>query len=107
MAVDSDRFIAALVALLAFGHGYNILVTWLHQQSQDHGYTAFLVIGGTLVTMAGLAWIVDLRTALIGLACFAASGSPLIIGSVRRSLQRRAAAIKLLDDQAREALRDH
>lgn len=103
--VDIGRLPVIMVALFAFGITYNIIADWVSRQASDHGYAAFLVMGGVIVTLAGFAILVGLEIAGAALACFAASGLPMIVGSVLRQLQRRSLASHALDDQAREALR--
>lgn len=107
MAINGERLVVALAVLLLFGVLYDLLVTWINRQSTDHGYTAFLVVGGTLVTLAGLAWVAGLQVALVTLVLFAAAGLPMVVGSVRRSLRQRAQTMKALDDQVREAIHAH
>ena len=107
MAVDPERLIFALAMLFVFGIGYNALVAWVYRQAPDHGYTAFLVAGGVIATLAGFALIASLEMALLILACFAASGLPVIIGSVLRQLHQRAQVARALEDQALEAIRAH
>ena len=46
---------AVLLGLLVFGLLYNWLVGWLEANGHDRGYTAFLVVGGTAVTLVGAA----------------------------------------------------
>lgn len=106
-SLDNERLIAALAVLLLFGILYDLFVTWLGKQTQDHGYTAFLVVGGTIVTIAGLAWVAGLEVALVATILFAASGLPVIVGSMRRALQRRIAADRVLEESAQEAIRAH
>ena len=87
--ISVERIIAVCVSLAAFGVAYNALVAYLEREVPEHGYTAFLVVGGVMATLIGAAFIVGLTsTLLIGL-CFIASGLPMIIGSVWRWLRRR------------------
>lgn len=103
--VDTERLMIVLAALFVFGIGYNLLVVWVYRQAADHGYMAFLVVGGVIVTLAGFALLAGLEMALVAMACFAASGLPMIVGSVLRQLQQRAQAARDLEAQAREVLR--
>jgi predicted PurR-regulated permease PerM len=83
--------------LLAFGIFYNRFVAWLERYGHDRGYMAFIVVAGVAVTGTGAviiqAALTDLATALafgaILLACFIASGLPMIWGSVTRHVQHR------------------
>jgi hypothetical protein len=99
-----ELFPVVVVALLTFGVGYNWLVGWLEDQEYDHGYTAFLVIGGTLVTLAGASLLVGRDATLLVLACFVASGTPMTVGSVWRYMRRRDAERRQLTDEIRRAL---
>ena len=105
MAVDTERLMVALAMLFVFGIGYNALVAWVYRQAPDHGYTAFLVAGGVIATLAGFAFLASLEMTMLILACFAASGLPVIIGSVLRQLQQRARVARALEEQALEAIR--
>lgn len=77
-----------LVALFLFGWLYNHAVQWLERNGYEDGFTSLLVVGGTAVTLLGLAAI-DPHAAMWAIACFAASGTPMVLGSIWRYLQRR------------------
>ena len=91
-----------MIGLLLFGMVYNALVELLERDGHDQGYTAFLVVGGTLVTLGGVALLVGLEGAAVALACFSASGLPMVVGSVSRYARGRAAA----EEQARQITRE-
>lgn len=74
--------------LLAFGILYNLVIAWLDTHGYLEGYTSLAVVAGVLVTLAGLAIILPLA-ALIALGAFAASGIPVIIGSIWRHVRNR------------------
>ena len=93
--VDWRLFVAVLLGLGWFGAAYAAFVYRLGDRQE--GYTALLVVGGVLVTLIGVA-IVDLSAAIMCLLAFAASGTPMIVGSIYRYVQLR--------DQARERMRD-
>ncbi len=84
-------------ALLVFGFVYNLAVAWAERQGYAEGYTAMLVVGGTLVTLLGVA-VVDWRAALLALGAFFASGFWMVVGSWWRHVQARRRA----QDLARE-----
>jgi hypothetical protein len=84
------RLLYVIAGLFLFGLTYNAFVAWLERQGHDRGYTAFLVVGGTLVTLGGLWAVTDLDTAILAIICFAASGLPMILGSVWRHMVERA-----------------
>ena len=74
--------------LFLFGFFYDRVVTWLERNGYDEGYTALLVVFGSLITLGGIAMI-DWRAALLGLGAFASSGFWMVIGSWWRHVQRR------------------
>lgn len=83
------RVALTLAMLLAAGGWYNWLVARLLAAHPDQPYTAFLVAGGVLATLVGSAVLVGVEAALLVLMCFAASGLPMIIGSMWRALEDR------------------
>lgn len=84
--IDYSALPRTLLMLAMFGFLYNWLVVdkverWL---PPAHGVTAFEVVGGVLVTMVGFGMLAGFDYMVLGLMCFAASGIPMIIGSLRR-----------------------
>jgi len=78
--------------LLLFGSAYNAFVSWLEDRGYHEGYVAFLVVGGNLVTLAGMevaARLVDWSVFVVGFICFAASGLPMVLGSAWRHAHKR------------------
>ena len=74
-----------LALLLLGGILYNALVNFIQDQLPNrHGVTSWLVVGGVAWTLVGLLLLTDLQTFLLALLCFMASGSPMILGSMRR-----------------------
>lgn len=95
------RLIGAIAAgLFFFGWSYNALMHALGERKD--GYTALFVVGGVLVTLTGLA-LIDWRCALLTLTLFTASGVPMVIGDVYRSMRRRDAILKALREGHDEA----
>lgn len=92
-------YVPILLALAIFGVVYNRWVDSLERQGHDRGYMSLIVSLGCAVTLAGAGFIVGLKPVLWALACFVASGIPMIIGSVGRYCRARA-------QQKRECL-DH
>lgn len=92
-AIDWRLIGAILAGLFFFGLAYNALVQVLGDRKD--GYTAFLVVAGVLVTLCGLA-LVSWEYALLALSLFAASGAPMILGDIYRSIQRRDKALEAL-----------
>lgn len=86
-----NPYIFAIICLVLFifGIAYNYLVGWLERTGHDRGYTAYLVIAGTLVTLLLAIPIIGFFAFLIVLACFAFSGLPMVIGSSARSSNKR------------------
>lgn len=87
----------ALIGLFAFGLAYDGLVGWLERQGHHRGIVSLLVVAGVLVTL-GVVWAAltgrtmqaDHVMAYI-LAGFAASGLPMIVGSLWRNAKERQA----------------
>ena len=82
----SAKSVIIIFSLLAFGVVYNLFVAWLG--TRKRGYTALLVAFGSAVTLAGVAAI-NLEAAMITLACFVASGTPMILGDIQRYITAR------------------
>lgn len=104
IGVSLGAFLAVFGALFVFGIGYNTLVAWLEHKGYIEGYLSLIVALGVAVTLGGVA-ILSIQAALIALFCFAASGTPMIIGSIWRYLQKREAEkyamiAEAKDDQA-------
>ena len=100
---------AVLVALMLFGILYDLVVRCMEQRYPSHGYVAFLVVGGvgaTLVGMAVLDVLVQMNAGLLGLCCFAASGGPMVTGSVIRHILEQAEQQAKALAVAREMLQD-
>jgi hypothetical protein len=95
-----------LAFLLVFGISYNALVAQLESMRHDRGYTAFLVVGGCLVTLAGGSMLAGFEMGAWFTACFAASGLPMVIGSWARNSRARVAEEKKVADLAKEMLND-
>lgn len=96
-----------IVALVGFGIIYNAWVASLEQRGHHTGYISFLVAGGcaaAIVAFGLMVWSLEL-TLLLGLS-FIACGLPMIIGSVRRYVQARAAEEAVARSEARKGLDD-
>lgn len=77
-----------LLMLLLGGILYDVLVNFIQDQLPNrHGVTSWLVVGGVAWTLVGLLLLTDLRTFLLALLCFMASGTPMVVGSMRRYWQ--------------------
>jgi hypothetical protein len=95
--IDPAAAVAVLATLALFGLGYNALVAEIGRHVPDHGYTAYLVAIGVVATLAGAALLIGLDSAIVVAGCFVASGLPMIVGSMARSLRQRS------HDRARSA----
>lgn len=82
-------------ALIIFGLAYDRAVTELEKRPGGHeGFTSLLVVAGVAVTVLML-WPLLGSKAVATLAFgFAASGAPMIVGSVARYMRARAAAME-------------
>lgn len=85
---DSRMIWTVYGALFLFGFFYDQLVAWMERNGYDEGYTASLVVFGSLITLGGIA-VIDWRAGLLGLGAFAASGFWMATGSWWRHVQRR------------------
>lgn len=90
--------------LLLFGIGYNAFVGWLEREGYDQGYTALLVVVGTMVTLAGAMLLIGIEATIKVTLCFVASGTPMIIGSIARYTSERRTALEEIRRAALEKL---
>jgi hypothetical protein len=95
---------AVLAALVMFGMAYNALMAILGSRAE--GYSALFVAVGTLFTLLGAFYTTQFAPApwWVVLACFVASGTPMILGDLVRAERRRHQAIQRLADDAKHAL---
>lgn len=84
--VSTGLIVGVYAVLLLFGVGYNLLIAWLERRHYLHGHTALAVVGGVLITLAGVA-LVSWQAALLALGAFCASGIPMVLGSIWRSMK--------------------
>jgi len=106
VVVDLRVFGAVLFGLFCFGVGYNAWVARLEHEGGDRGYMGFIVAVGVAVTGLGFVLIVNsLGLGLVLLACFVASGLPMIVGSVQRHVRARAREEQRAREDARGSLR--
>jgi hypothetical protein len=84
---------AALVFFCLFLMGvlYNIIIGKYERYMEQ--YVALEVVGGVVFTLAGFGLLAGWRYAGIALLCFAASGAPMLVGSVVRHAAKNKAAI--------------
>ena len=90
--VDWRLIGSVMFGLFMFGLSYNFFVGSLEERK--NGYLAMLVAAGVGMTLIGVA-IVSWQAAVLVLACFAASGMPMIVGEISRSIQLREKALRM------------
>jgi uncharacterized membrane protein YjfL (UPF0719 family) len=90
--------------LFVFGMLYNALTAWMERNGYDRGYTAFLVVGGVAVTVVAVHWAIGWQAVLVLLLAFAASGIPMIIGSMMRHKMAEHQEMEEINHAAKEVL---
>ena len=73
--------LAVYFALALFSIGYNALIAYLEREGYLEGMVSLSVAVGSAVTIGAMAFF-NWQFALLTLDAFAASGSPMIIGSL-------------------------
>jgi hypothetical protein len=86
--VDMGHVWGAAAALLAWGVLYNAMVAEFEKRGLSEGFVSLLVAWGCAITLMGVA-VISQTAALICLAAFACSGTPMMIGSIWRYARRR------------------
>ena len=87
ISTETVAILATMGGLFGFGVGYALFINWLRKEGYSEGYTAFLVVGGVLVTVVVSTFVHQphaLPDLLLELACFAASGLPMVANDVHR-----------------------
>ncbi len=97
------RLTLALVLDVTFGLLFNRFVE-RHQARNGGIYTAFYVAGGVLLTLATAVLVIGLTDALLVAVLFAASGAPMILGSMQRHTDRIHETNATALDEVRELL---
>lgn len=87
--LDFGLIMAILFGLVLFGVIYNLLVDFLESNKYSEGFMSILVAFGVMGTLIGIAFI-SWPVALMAFAGFAASGLPMIVGSITRYVRQRA-----------------
>ena len=101
LSIDITKMLIMALVLFIFGLGYDFFVTVLERRPRSHnGFTSLLVVLGTLVTLLATLPLVGLQNFLIVLVAFAASGIPMIFGSISRYMRERDA---VAEDSVRDA----
>lgn len=100
-----DRFLLVFGALFAFGLAFAWFVDWCGRRGYLDGYTAIFVVVGVLVTeVARLALPYTGSPAenlVIILACYTASGAPMVAADVVKHLNARQRLLALQEEQLR------
>ena len=91
--VDWRLIVTVLFGLFMFGLSFNALINYLGERKD--GYVAMLVVGGVLITLGGIA-LIDWRAAVLALIGFAASGTPMVLGDIARTVERRERNIRMM-----------
>lgn len=92
--------VTTLSILFVFGVLYAVFVRWLRTRYGEHGYTAFLVVGGNAAITAGFGILAGAEMAVLLLFCMAAAGIPMIVEYGHWHLQSEA------ERKARDAIKD-
>ena len=104
MATFWPVFGLVMLSLVLFGIGYNALTMWLERNKLERGFVSLLVVGGVGVTVLAMTPLIGIEHVLILLAGLAAAGLPMMIGSIWRYMDARAADEKAAQELAKEAL---
>ena len=89
-------------SLFSFGVAFNQMVTWLEFQDWEEGATALLVVFGVGYTILAISVLIGNFDVLLW--GFAASGTPMVVGSWIRYARQRAQERKGAHDCAMENL---
>ena len=103
IAIDWRLLGSVLFGLFMFGLMFNGLVDWLGERKE--GYVSLMVVGGVLVTLGGIAFI-SWPAAILGLAAFVASGLPMVIGEIVRTIKKREMTLRIQQMIAEDRLRE-
>lgn len=87
--LDFGLIMAVLLGLILFGIVYNLAVDFLASRRYSEGFMSILVALGVFCTLVGISFI-SWPMAMIALLCFAASGLPMMVGSIARYVRKRA-----------------
>lgn len=86
---DLPRNLILWLVLFVISIGYDQIIRWMEKKGYDEGLTAFQVAVGTAYTLLVAVIAVGWAVALFILACFFASGLPMIAGAVWRYVKKR------------------
>lgn len=107
VSADGRMAIAVLAGLVLFSWRYDHWVTALEREGKQRGYLSLIVALGFAVTIGGFAlWTGNWLAAGQVLLCCVASGSFMILGSIRRYQEQRARDEAQARREAEEVLED-
>lgn len=85
--MNANLFVATvLFCLFLLGLIYNHIIG--KEERFLEAYVAFEVVAGVLITLFGFSLIAGWKYAVVALICFAASGLPMVAGSIQRNIQK-------------------
>lgn len=85
IGIESDAFLLTIGGLFVFGCLYAGLIYWMRQKNVLDPFTSFMVVFGVLVTLFFNKHIHHIDPTIdfiLEIACFGASGLPMIAGSM-------------------------
>ncbi|CAG0933559.1 hypothetical protein TFLX_03101 [Thermoflexales bacterium] len=91
MTMNEPGFVVRLAIVLALEVVCGVLYNrWVaqHQASNEGIYTAFYMVGGVMLTLLIGILLVGFTAVMLMLVLFAASGMPMVLGSMQRHTER-------------------
>lgn len=95
--------LAVYAVLMLFGVQFNALVGVLGRRGYTEGFLSVFVAGGVLITLSGVA-LLNWQAALLSLGAFAASGLPMMIGSMVRYIRKREAEQRAMKNEMKNEI---
>jgi predicted membrane channel-forming protein YqfA (hemolysin III family) len=83
-----DNLPETIVALAVFGYFYNLVNEWAEREGYNDMFVGLSVAFGCLITIIGAGNVIGVEALVVVLACFAASGTSMIAGSLFRVWKR-------------------
>ena len=97
--IDGKLLTVVLAFLFMFGWAFQYFVSSLGNRKE--GYLALFVAAGVLITLGGAA-LINWQAAALLLACFFASGTPMLMGEVYQAIWKRDMWLRLQIRKAEE-----
>ena len=101
------EMVAVCAVLVVFGIGYNWLVERIEADDGERGYLSLLVVGGVLITLGAYALLRGIGAGLEVALLFAASGTPMIVGSIAREMRDRRQVNRRMREWVSGNTQDH